>query len=143
MFALLARLAIIGAQGVRPKVEKVKRDLFAALVAGFCFLVALVAAIVAAWIFLAEVIGAGWAGLVIAAAAILIGAITLAVVSLINHREARRRAVLQASTLAATDPLTLGAMGSLPKMLKVNPVIGVLAVGALTFLFARSRMDRD
>ncbi|MGG7519282.1 hypothetical protein ACQ3G6_15475 [Allorhizobium undicola] len=143
MLSLFARLAVVGAQGVRPKIEKAKRNLLAGVIAGFCVLVAIVSVIVAAWIFLAEVVGAGWAGLIIAAAAVVIAAITLAIAALINHREERRRIRLQAATMAATSPLSMGVVGSLPSMLKVNPVVGVLAVGALSYLFARSRLDRS
>ncbi|WP_429931158.1 hypothetical protein [Agrobacterium vitis] len=139
MFALLTRLTLVAAEGVKPRIDKARRNAIAGVIAGFCFLIAIVAAIVSGWIFLAAEIGAGPAGLVIAGVAVLIGLITLAIVSIINRREARRRAFLQTATLAATDPLTMGLMGRLPGMLKVNPIVGVAAVGMLAYLFARSQ----
>ncbi|MVA26827.1 hypothetical protein V6582_13165 [Agrobacterium vitis] len=139
MFGLLTRLTLVAAEGVKPRIDKARRNAIAGAIAGFCFLIAIVAAIVSGWIFLAAEIGAGPAGLVIAGIAVLIGLITLAIVSIINRREARRRAFLQTATLAATDPLTMGLMGRLPGMLKVNPIVGVAAVGMLAYLFARSQ----
>ncbi|MUO81695.1 hypothetical protein GOZ78_22520 [Agrobacterium vitis] len=139
MFGLLTRLTLVAAEGVKPRIDKARRNAIAGVIAGFCFLIAIVAAIVSGWIFLAAEIGAGPAGLVIAGVAVLIGLITLAIVSIINRREARRRAFLQTATLAATDPLTMGLMGRLPGMLKVNPIVGVAAVGMLAYLFARSQ----
>ncbi|BCH58174.1 hypothetical protein RvVAR0630_07980 [Agrobacterium vitis] len=139
MFGLLTRLTLVAAEGVKPRIDKARRNAIAGAISGFCFLIAIVAGIVSGWIFLAAEIGAGPAGLVIAGIAVLIGLITLAVVSIINRREARRRAFLQTATLAATDPLTMGLMGRLPGMLKVNPIVGVAAVGMLAYLFARSQ----
>lgn len=139
MLGLLARLSLVAAEGVKPRIERAKRSAVAGMIAGFCFLVAIVAGIVSGWIFLAAEIGAGPAGLVIAGIAVLLGLVALAIVSVINRREERRRMFLQTATLAATDPITTGLMGRLPGMLKVNPVVGVAAVGMLAYLFARSQ----
>lgn len=138
MLALLSRLLITGAEGVRPRLEMARRKAIALCIASFCFVITIIALIVSGWIALADVIGPALAGLAVAGIALVLGLLTLAIAAIINRRAERRRLALQRASLAASNPLTSSLIGEMPKMLKANPILGVVTVSLFAYLLAKN-----